>query len=145
MKRGLVYGLIIGAIVIVLFIGINATREFITALKITNPSSLRETTSILPDPSSTTTSGALSSESSAGESSGGGGSGASAPREPRYCGIDDRNADSCAPVTDPVCGWFIAGQGGCSESVCVRLFVNPCEACLNQNIEYWISGECPLH
>lgn len=59
-----------------------------------------------------------------------------------YCSPESRNADACAEIYQPVCGWF--GQDvQCVVYPCATAFSNSCEACMNPTVEYYTPGECP--
>ncbi len=62
--------------------------------------------------------------------------------ERNYCTEEQRQADSCIQVYEPVCGWF--GQDvQCFRYPCAATYSNACFACLGENVEYWTEGECP--
>lgn len=144
MKRSVLYGILGILATVVIMVGINASQELAQALS-TQPGKTTSTnTHDIPsavDSKDGVAGGSSTSSSGSGESNS-----ESPSEEPRYCGVEDRNADGCEPVSDPVCGWLKPESESCNrEGVCVRLFVNACEACLNPNVEYWVHGECPLH
>ena len=49
----------------------------------------------------------------------------------RYCTTDSRNADVCAQVYAPVCGY--------PET---QTYSNSCFACMDASVEYYVNGEC---
>lgn len=90
-----------------------------------------------------------------GSSSGGGGAGSSSAAtstpvesedqsyEPHYC-IPESRGIECDESQDVVCGWFSNQQSTC-DGPCVKLFVNTCQACSDDRVEYWTNGDCPIH
>jgi len=52
--------------------------------------------------------------------------------EKEFCPPGSRDADICIEIYSPVCGYPIK-----------QSFSNSCFACLNNNVDYYISGECP--
>ncbi|MEM4268352.1 MAG: DUF333 domain-containing protein [Candidatus Woesearchaeota archaeon] len=65
------------------------------------------------------------------------------PSEKRtYCLPEQRNAEICTMEYRPVCGWF-KEEVRCIKYPCAITASNPCEACKNENVEYWTEGECP--
>jgi hypothetical protein len=59
-----------------------------------------------------------------------------------YCTEDQRNAEVCTKEYRPVCGWFY-DTANCLKYPCAVTESNPCNACLNSDVEYWTEGECP--
>lgn len=55
--------------------------------------------------------------------------------EETYCLEEDRFGDFCIEVYEPVCGFN-------SEGEVIKTYSNSCFSCLDENVEYWISGEC---
>ena len=47
----------------------------------------------------------------------------------------------CTMKNQPVCGWFKESVQ-CIKAPCAIDASNPCEACANENVAYWIEGEC---
>lgn len=60
----------------------------------------------------------------------------------KTCSEADRAGDVCAQLYMPTCGWFNQTIK-CLRYPCAQNFGNPCEACHNQQVEYWTAGECP--
>ncbi len=52
-----------------------------------------------------------------------------------YCTPESKQAEFCIQVYDPVCGWFVNGQG-------TDTYYNSCVACMDDKVEYWIQSEC---
>ncbi len=48
----------------------------------------------------------------------------------------------CAQIYQPVCGWFGA-QIQCFRYPCASTYSNACEACKDEKVSYWTSGQCP--
>ncbi|MFA6088677.1 MAG: DUF333 domain-containing protein [Candidatus Woesearchaeota archaeon] len=59
-----------------------------------------------------------------------------------YCKSEQRNAQVCTLEYRPVCGWF-NNNIKCIKYPCAITADNPCNACSNENVEYWTDGECP--
>ena len=53
------------------------------------------------------------------------------------CEESQRNTDFCIEIYQPVCGWNDLGKFSSSET-----FSNSCFACQNEDILYYIQGEC---
>lgn len=66
---------------------------------------------------------------------------------PYYCTPEDRVIVDCAESPQRViCGWYFTSDAYCTgKDPCVKFFVNECEACADEAIEYWTDGDCPLH
>lgn len=58
------------------------------------------------------------------------------------CSPADKAGDVCAQLYTATCGWFNQAIK-CLRYPCAQNFGNPCEACHNQQVEYWTAGECP--
>ncbi len=59
-----------------------------------------------------------------------------------YCTEEQRNADACIEIYQPVCG-FVEVQ--CITTPCdpvPQTFSNSCFACMNENVLYHIEGVC---
>ena len=65
------------------------------------------------------------------------------PREVK-CLPDQRSAEVCSNLHDPVCGWFDPNQIQCVKYPCAQTFGNFCDACVDSKVLYWTQGECPL-
>ncbi|MEK6899124.1 MAG: hypothetical protein AABW79_03450 [Nanoarchaeota archaeon] len=63
--------------------------------------------------------------------------------EPHYCAPESRDVE-CDESQGVVCGWFTQQQGSCNGP-CVKIFVNTCQACEDDRVEYWTNGDCPIH
>ncbi len=59
------------------------------------------------------------------------------------CGGDERLAEFCIALYDPVCGWNDPEKIQCVRYPCADTYSNGCEACKNENVLYWTHGECP--
>jgi len=62
--------------------------------------------------------------------------------EKNYCTPESRKAEACATIYTPVCGWF-SQNIQCFRYPCAINAGNPCEACQNENVEFWTEGDCP--
>jgi len=60
-----------------------------------------------------------------------------------YCTPESRNADFCTAIYQPVCGWNNPTKVQCIKYPCAETYTSPCNACKNDNVEYWTPGECP--
>ncbi len=52
-----------------------------------------------------------------------------------FCTSDQRKADVCIALYQPVCGWF--------DTTKIKTYSNSCAACKDQKVQYWTEGECP--
>lgn len=59
------------------------------------------------------------------------------------CKADERLAEFCIALYDPVCGWNDPDKVQCVRYPCAETYSNGCEACKSENILYWTHGECP--
>ncbi len=59
-----------------------------------------------------------------------------------FCTDGERDVEVCNQEYDPVCGWFY-DDVECDERPCAVNAPNPCEACINEDVEFWTEGECP--
>jgi len=62
--------------------------------------------------------------------------------EKNYCTPEQRKAEVCTEIWEPVCGWFDTSIQ-CFKYPCAVTHGNECEACTDPNVEYWTDGECP--
>lgn len=60
-----------------------------------------------------------------------------------FCQEEQRNADACIALYDPVCGYFNENIQ-CVKAPCAAQYSNPCEACKNSDVSYYLRGECPI-
>jgi putative hemolysin len=67
------------------------------------------------------------------------------PIEPAQneCTIESRKGEFCSAQYEPVCGWFDGAKIQCIAYPCAQTFSNSCNACHNDNVAYWTTGECP--
>ncbi len=61
--------------------------------------------------------------------------------EKNFCTEQQRKAEVCPVIYQPVCGYFNTEKVNCIKS-CFQTFPNSCLACADENVEYWILGEC---
>ncbi|MBN2518764.1 MAG: alpha/beta fold hydrolase [Candidatus Altiarchaeota archaeon] len=62
--------------------------------------------------------------------------------ERNYCTEEQREAEACAEIYQPVCGWFGADIW-CIAYPCADTYPNSCFACKDEKVDYWTAGECP--
>ena len=63
--------------------------------------------------------------------------------EQHYCAPEEKKAEVCIDIYDPVCGWFDPVQIQCIRYPCAQTFSNSCIACADNKVLYWTKGECP--
>lgn len=61
-----------------------------------------------------------------------------------FCKEEQRNADVCIEIYQPVCGWSDSEKIQCIRYPCANNYQNSCFACMNEDVLYWTKGECPL-
>jgi hypothetical protein len=59
-----------------------------------------------------------------------------------YCDSKSREGEYCMKIYSPVCGWM-GPNIQCIKYPCAGNYGNSCEACHDENVEYYTSGECP--
>lgn len=52
-----------------------------------------------------------------------------------YCKPEQRNADVCIEIYEPVCGFS-------DDNLQTKTFSNSCFVCIDKNVEYYVRGEC---
>jgi len=52
-----------------------------------------------------------------------------------FCTEESRNAEFCIEIYQPVCGYD-------SNQNKIQTFSNSCFACINENVKYYIDGQC---
>lgn len=62
--------------------------------------------------------------------------------ERTYCLDEQRNADACIEIYQPVCGYFNKNIQ-CIKYPCAMNFENSCKACSNEDVDYFEQGVCP--
>ena len=60
-----------------------------------------------------------------------------------YCTPEQKKAEICIQIYQPVCGWFDSNQIQCTRYPCSQTFSNSCFACSDEKVLYWTEGECP--
>lgn len=60
-----------------------------------------------------------------------------------YCTPEQKKADICIQLYNPVCGWLDPEKIQCIKYPCANTFSNSCFACIDENVLYWTEGECP--
>lgn len=73
----------------------------------------------------------------------GNGNGGNGNGEERFCSPESRNADACALIFEPVCGWFDGTKIQCIKYPCAGNYSNSCLACMDKRVLYWTEGDCP--
>lgn len=63
---------------------------------------------------------------------------------PTLCTDEQRNADVCIEVYQPVCGWYDPDNVQCVTYPCAATYSNNCFACMDENVKYWTDGQCPV-
>jgi len=58
------------------------------------------------------------------------------------CTEEQKNAEYCITLEQPVCGWFNENIK-CIKYPCAQTFSNNCFACMDENVESWTPNECP--
>ncbi len=58
-----------------------------------------------------------------------------------YCMPEQRNADVCIEIYEPVCGYF-SEESGCEDSSCRKEYSNSCFACNDERVIYYEKGMC---
>ena len=56
------------------------------------------------------------------------------------CTLDPATVRCSTEYTDPVCAFFKGD--GCDSKICQRQEPNPCIACVNTPVEYYVKGQC---
>jgi len=59
-----------------------------------------------------------------------------------FCTPQSRNAEVCIQLYQPVCGFFDPEKVQCVKAPCAQTFSNSCFACMDQNVLYYVDGEC---
>lgn len=52
-----------------------------------------------------------------------------------YCSQEQRNADVCIALYEPVCGFS-------KDNLQIKTYSNSCFACIDKNVKYYAGGEC---
>lgn len=63
--------------------------------------------------------------------------------EQNYCTPEQKKAEFCIEIYQPVCGWFDPEIIECIRYPCAQTFSNSCFACADEKVLYWTEGECP--
>ena len=59
-----------------------------------------------------------------------------------YCTPEQRQADACIEIYQPVCGYFNPAKIKCVQAPCASQYPNSCFACMDESVEYWVDGIC---
>lgn len=60
-----------------------------------------------------------------------------------FCKIEQRNAQACITLYQPVCGWNDPERIQCIKYPCAQTYSNGCFACSDEKVSYYTEGECP--
>ncbi len=60
-----------------------------------------------------------------------------------FCTPESRNAEVCTAIYSPVCGWSDPERVQCIKYPCAQEYDNPCNACNDEKVLYYTSGNCP--
>jgi len=77
-----------------------------------------------------------------GDGSGNGGGLGGGEKVQDDCTSEQRGAEFCIELYQPVCGWF-KEEISCIRYPCASTFSNSCFACIDDNVGYWTEGMCP--
>jgi hypothetical protein len=59
-----------------------------------------------------------------------------------YCTPNQRLADACIEIYQPVCGYSDPEQIQCFKAPCATKYSNSCFACMDETVLYWVDGIC---
>jgi putative hemolysin len=65
-------------------------------------------------------------------------------KEKIYCTPESKQAQMCTMEYMPVCGYFY-NTIQCIKAPCAITASNKCMACANENVEFYVEGECPIY
>jgi hypothetical protein len=61
-----------------------------------------------------------------------------------FCLPEDRLAEFCIEIYQPVCGWNNTKKIQCIKYPCAQTYSNTCFACKDENVAYYTKGKCPI-
>jgi len=61
-------------------------------------------------------------------------------KEKFFCDEETRNIDVCVAIYEPVCGHY--QEKDCNVPSCKKTFSNLCFACIDENVLFYVRGEC---
>ena len=59
-----------------------------------------------------------------------------------YCTEEQKQADVCIEIYQPVCGYSDPEKIKCFRAPCALTFSNSCFACLDKDVLYWVDDIC---
>ena len=59
-----------------------------------------------------------------------------------YCTEEQRQADACIEIYQPVCGYSNPDKIKCLVYPCATTYPNSCFACIAEDVWYWVDGIC---
>lgn len=59
-----------------------------------------------------------------------------------YCTQNQKQADGCIEIYQPVCGYSDPDKIKCFKAPCASTYSNSCFACIDENVKYWVDGVC---
>ena len=60
-----------------------------------------------------------------------------------YCTEEQKQADVCIEIYQPVCGYSDPDKIKCLVYPCASTYSNSCFACIAEDVLYWVDGVCP--
>jgi len=60
-----------------------------------------------------------------------------------YCTEEQKQADACIEIYQPVCGYSDSDKIKCLVYPCASTYSNSCFACIAEDVLYWVDGICP--
>jgi len=60
-----------------------------------------------------------------------------------YCTEEQKQADACIEIYQPVCGYSDPEKIKCLVYPCASTYSNSCFACMAEDVLYWVDGICP--
>ena len=60
-----------------------------------------------------------------------------------YCTEEQKQADACIEIYQPVCGYSDPEKIQCIKFPCASTSPNSCVACSDESVKYWVDGICP--
>ncbi len=59
-----------------------------------------------------------------------------------YCTEEQKQADACIEIYQPVCGYSDPEKIQCIRAPCASTYSNSCFACIEPNVLYWVENIC---
>jgi len=59
-----------------------------------------------------------------------------------YCTEEQKQADACIEIYQPVCGYSDPEKIQCIRAPCASTYSNSCFACQGEDVLYWVDGVC---